>query len=148
MTIEFKSESIKSQRRYYVRDHLGSVRDVLDQAGMASYDYDPYGKLINSPATPPEFGFAGIQYHAPSGLYLTWFRAYDAQPFIAGRKILRFYKSSRQSIVAHDLGTFATFDCNKSRGQPFPLCLKRKLLQPVIQNLFPTVKLCPVMIFC
>jgi RHS repeat-associated protein len=72
---------ITGKRRYYARDHLGSVRDVLDQAGnkLASYDYDPYGKLINPSATPPEFGFAGMQYHAPSGLYLTWFRAYDAQ---------------------------------------------------------------------
>jgi RHS repeat-associated protein len=74
-------DPITGKRRYYARDHLGSVRDVLDQAGnkLASYDYDPYGKLINLSATPPEFGFAGMQYHAPSGLYLTWFRAYDAQ---------------------------------------------------------------------
>jgi RHS repeat-associated protein len=33
--------------------------------------------LINPPQTPPEFGFAGMQYHAGSGLYLTLYRVYD-----------------------------------------------------------------------
>ncbi|GHU10333.1 hypothetical protein AGMMS50225_13530 [Betaproteobacteria bacterium] len=67
------------EKRYYAKDHLGSVRDVLTQTGtqIASYDYDPYGSLINNPGTAPEFGYAGMQYHAPSGLYLTKYRAYD-----------------------------------------------------------------------
>jgi RHS repeat-associated protein len=67
------------EREYYAKDHLGSVRDVLDQQGnvTASFDYDPYGRLTNSPATTPEFGYAGMQYHAPSGLYLTKYRAYE-----------------------------------------------------------------------
>jgi RHS repeat-associated protein len=67
------------KREYYARDHLGSVRDVLDEKGqsIARYDYDPYGKLLNGPQTPPEFGYAGMQYHAPSGLYLTKYRVYD-----------------------------------------------------------------------
>jgi RHS repeat-associated protein len=34
---------------------------------------------MNTPQTPPEFGFAGMQYHAASGLYLTMFRVYDPQ---------------------------------------------------------------------
>jgi RHS repeat-associated protein len=57
------------------------VRDVLDQQGnvTASYDYDPYGKLTNSPAKLPEFGYAGMQYHAASGLYLTKYRVYEPQ---------------------------------------------------------------------
>jgi RHS repeat-associated protein len=69
------------KRHFYMRDHLGSVRDVLDQTGakIASYDYDPYGNLMNNPQTPPEFGFAGMQYHAQSGLYLTMYRVYDPQ---------------------------------------------------------------------
>jgi RHS repeat-associated protein len=66
---------------YYARDHQGSVRDVLDSAGklVARYDYDPYGKLIGVPESAPEFGYAGMQYHAASGLYLTRFRVYDPQ---------------------------------------------------------------------
>ncbi|GHT96521.1 hypothetical protein AGMMS49545_21720 [Betaproteobacteria bacterium] len=67
------------KRDYYAKDHLGSVRDILDEKGAvaARYDYDPYGQLTNNPTTKPEFGYAGMQYHAPSGLYLTKYRAYD-----------------------------------------------------------------------
>ncbi|GHU03916.1 hypothetical protein AGMMS49960_18930 [Betaproteobacteria bacterium] len=67
------------EKRYYAKDHLGSVRDVLGQTGtqIASYDYGPYGELTNTPQTAPEFGYAGMQFHQPSGLYLTLFRAYD-----------------------------------------------------------------------
>ncbi|MDR2031586.1 MAG: pilus assembly protein [Azoarcus sp.] len=67
------------ERRYYARDHLGSVRDVLDETGknLARYDYAPYGEFIGTPAQVPDFGYAGMHYHAASGLYLTLFRAYD-----------------------------------------------------------------------
>jgi RHS repeat-associated protein len=69
------------EKRFYAKDHLGSIRDVLDSAGnnVASYDYGPYGELTNAPSNTPEFGYAGMQYHAPSGLYLTKYRAYDPQ---------------------------------------------------------------------
>jgi RHS repeat-associated protein len=71
----------KDKKEYYAKDHLGSIRDVLDEKGnlLARYDYDPYGNLINKPAQQPEFGYAGMHYHAPSGLYLTKYRAYDPQ---------------------------------------------------------------------
>jgi len=77
-----------NRKEYYARDHLGSVRDVLDGAGnaVARYDYDPYGKLINAPANMPTFGYAGMLYHAPSGLYLTKYRAYDPE---SGRWLTR-----------------------------------------------------------
>jgi RHS repeat-associated protein len=54
---------------------------VLDGQGqnLARYDYDPYGNFIGQPQTPPDFGYAGMHYHAPSGLYLTRYRAYDPQ---------------------------------------------------------------------
>ena len=71
----------QKRKEYYARDHLGSVRDVLDEKGksLARYDYDPYGNFLAPPKTAPEFGYAGMQYHAPSGLYLTKYRAYDPQ---------------------------------------------------------------------
>ncbi|MDR2881050.1 MAG: hypothetical protein LBV29_04040 [Azoarcus sp.] len=70
-----------NKKEYYARDHLGSIRDVLDEKGkvIARYDYEPYGKLIDGSNKPPEFGYAGMQYHAPSGLYLTHYRAYDPE---------------------------------------------------------------------
>ena len=60
-------------------DHLGSVREVTDRNGnvVSRYDYDPFGRLTINQGTAPRFGFAGYFYHAPSGLYLTKFRAYD-----------------------------------------------------------------------
>jgi RHS repeat-associated protein len=65
---------------YYARDHLGSVRDVVDATGntLASYDYDPYGNpLRTTGATHTDRRYAGMYYHAPSGLYLTHYRVYD-----------------------------------------------------------------------
>lgn len=67
-------------KRYYTRDHLGSVREVLDQAGAvrARYDYDPYGVRTKlSGDWDVEAGYTGHYHHGPSGLVLTWFRAYD-----------------------------------------------------------------------
>ncbi len=64
----------------YLRDHLGSVREVMDTAGAvrARYDYEVYGKQRKiSGDLEAEFGFTGHYQHVPSGLALTWFRAYD-----------------------------------------------------------------------
>jgi RHS repeat-associated protein len=71
----------KNKKAYYAKDRLGSVRDVLDERGksIARYDYDPYGQFIVQPEKAPEFGYAGMRYHAASGLYLTKYRAYDPQ---------------------------------------------------------------------
>ncbi len=70
-------------RLYYGPDHLGSVRDVLavhpaTPLEVTAYDYDPYGTPI-PPDAPPrtDFRYAGMFYHAASGLSLTLYRAYD-----------------------------------------------------------------------
>jgi len=71
-------------RAYYARDHLGSVRDVLDVSTgniIRSIDYYPNGKIKNSSGTfEPEFEFAGMQsfpYMASGGALLTYYRVYD-----------------------------------------------------------------------
>lgn len=64
----------------YLRDHLGSVRDVVDTTGAlrARYDYDLYGKRMKLRGDiDAETGFTGHWQHEVSGLTLTWFRAYD-----------------------------------------------------------------------
>jgi RHS repeat-associated protein len=44
----------------------------------ARYSYDPYGRPAKvSGDMEADFGFAGYYHHAPSGLYLTLYRAYD-----------------------------------------------------------------------
>jgi RHS repeat-associated protein len=70
--------------RYYVRDHLGSVIQVLDAAGnsLAAFTYTPYGErrtLSGDPAIAENItkGYTGHDFHPESGLVLTRFRAYD-----------------------------------------------------------------------
>ena len=68
---------------YYGPDQLGAGRDVYATSPVFSmtqtYDYDPYGNATVTPATGPatDFRYAGMLYHADSGLYLTQYRAYD-----------------------------------------------------------------------
>jgi RHS repeat-associated protein len=67
---------------YYMRDHLGSIREVVNGAGTveARYDYDPYGnttKVQGAAGVDTDLGYGGYYYHRPSGLYLTKYRAYD-----------------------------------------------------------------------
>jgi RHS repeat-associated protein len=70
--------------RYYVRDHLGSVIQVLDAAGnsLAAFTYTPYGErrtLAGDPAIAERItkGYTGHDFHPESGLVLTRYRAYD-----------------------------------------------------------------------
>ena len=64
-------------------DHLGSVRDVIAMPGgpvTNHFDYDPYGNpttTLGSALTWTDFRYAGLFYHAQSGLYLAAHRAYD-----------------------------------------------------------------------
>jgi RHS repeat-associated protein len=65
---------------YYTRDHLGSVRELVDESGniQARYSYDPYGHVTKvSGSLDSDFQYAGYYEHATSGLNLTLFRAYD-----------------------------------------------------------------------
>ena len=65
---------------YYTRDHLGSVREVVDATGTvrARYAYDPYGRRTRLTGDlDSDFGFAGMFWSSEAGLALTHFRAYD-----------------------------------------------------------------------
>jgi len=66
---------------YYSRDHLGSVRDVLNVPNggrIASFDYDADGKATQTAGRlSTDFRYAGIFYLQEAGLYLTQYRAYD-----------------------------------------------------------------------
>ncbi|MDW8217668.1 MAG: RHS repeat-associated core domain-containing protein, partial [Acidobacteriota bacterium] len=67
---------------FYTRDHLGSVREVIDGNGnlAARYDYDPWGRPTQVAGSyRADWGYAGYWAHRPSGLNLTWYRAYDAE---------------------------------------------------------------------
>ena len=66
----------------YGVDQLGTVRDQIpvQGSGAAAFDYDPFGNLTAQSGTPAsEMSYAGMFYHASSGLYLANYRAYDPQ---------------------------------------------------------------------
>lgn len=66
---------------FYSRDHLASVRGMTFQTGASAggTEYDPYGSAHQLSGTMGQsFGFAGFLAHAPSGLSLAPFRAYDS----------------------------------------------------------------------
>jgi RHS repeat-associated protein len=67
---------------FYTLDHLGSIRELNDStaAVRAEYAYSPYGSPTKVGGNlEPNFGFTGQFRHMPSGLNLTFYRAYDAR---------------------------------------------------------------------
>ena len=65
---------------YYVKDQLGSVRQMVDTSGQvqAQYDYDPYGnRTYTGGTTKSDIGYGGYLHHEASGLDFTLRRAYD-----------------------------------------------------------------------
>jgi RHS repeat-associated protein len=73
---------VGSTNYFYTRDHLGSIREVSDSAGMvqARYDYDAYGRRTKLAGNiDADFGFTGHYYHLPSALSFAFYRAYDAE---------------------------------------------------------------------
>ena len=71
---------IGSTNYYYTRDHLGSIREMIDSSEVmhARYDYDPYGRRTKvSGDLDSDFAYAGYYNHSSSGLYATLNRFYD-----------------------------------------------------------------------
>jgi len=79
-----QGEQIGSTNYFFARDHLGSVREMVDTNGTirARYNYAPYGRRSANQVTvnpvEADFGFTGHYFHAPSGLHLALYRAYSA----------------------------------------------------------------------
>ena len=78
---EQRTEGGTANNYFYARDHLGSLRELTDEAGTvwASYGYDLWGvrtKLQGILDT--EIGFTGYWHHVPSGLEITPTRLYNA----------------------------------------------------------------------
>ncbi len=78
---EMRRISGQEVARYYVRDHLGSVRAVTDASNnvVSSYAFDPYGRRVKLGGTEDyDIAYTGHYNHQATGLSLTFFRAYDA----------------------------------------------------------------------
>jgi RHS repeat-associated protein len=66
---------------YYTKNSLGSICDMSDGSGAvkAQYAYDPYGRSTEIQGNlASDFQYAGYYKHAPSGLNLALYRAYDS----------------------------------------------------------------------
>lgn len=71
---------VDGTKLYYTRDHLGSIRELVDDQRnvRARYEYDPYGRATKiSGDRDSLFQYAGMIWHAPSKLNLTINRPYD-----------------------------------------------------------------------
>jgi RHS repeat-associated protein len=76
-----QGEVAGNNKYFYTKDHLGSVREVVDSAGnvVSQYAYDPYGKRsVLAEAYAPMVGFAGYFIHAPSAINFAVFRGFRA----------------------------------------------------------------------
>jgi RHS repeat-associated protein len=87
---------ISGQKAVYMPDQLGSVRDVIDATTgnlISSIDFSPYGAPTATSGTfAPQYQYAGLFAHTPSGLLLSTTRAYDpVHPHWLNRDLIREY---------------------------------------------------------
>jgi RHS repeat-associated protein len=79
-----QGEQIAGTNYFYTRDHLGSVRELVDANGTtlhARYDYDLYGQrtanIVTANAVESDFGYTGHQEFAAIGLIGAPLRLYQ-----------------------------------------------------------------------
>lgn len=98
---------------YYLHDHTGSSRLVIDNAAQVAgeFDYSPYGVPRNLPPSDSlQPGFAGMLFDPVAKIYATSTRFYDPS---AGRYLQR----APQSFLAKRLPTSAS-DYSYAGGDP------------------------------
>lgn len=74
-------ERINGLNYYFVKDHLGNIREMTDSGGTlrANYDYDCWGRQTKIAGDlDADFGYASFYVEKTANLDLTLFRAYDA----------------------------------------------------------------------
>jgi RHS repeat-associated protein len=78
---ERASQFIGTTGYTFMRDHLGSIRELIKTDGKTlgvRLDYDPYGRQTTVSGTAAaDFGFTGLYRHSASGLNFATYRAYD-----------------------------------------------------------------------
>jgi RHS repeat-associated protein len=65
---------------FYTRDHLGSVREMVDTTGTVRVrnNYDPFGHRVGATGSlSSDFGYAGMFWSPEASLNLTYYRAYE-----------------------------------------------------------------------
>jgi RHS repeat-associated protein len=117
---------------FYTRDHLGSVREMTDRSGnvVASYEYDPWGRMTKvNGAKEASFGYADYYVHAPSGLNLTVYRAYDSE---LGRWLSRDPIGENSGVNGYGINLYA-YGRNNPTTLIDPLGLAESCPDPTLQ---------------
>ncbi|MGH2507414.1 MAG: RHS repeat domain-containing protein, partial [Ktedonobacteraceae bacterium] len=74
-------EQISGTNYYFTHDKNDSVREMTDGSGVlqSQFNFDPYGRSAQIAGTGevPDFGFAGMYVHQPSGLNMAVDRAFS-----------------------------------------------------------------------
>lgn len=91
---------------YYVTNLQGDVIRVVDSNGntVASYEYDPYGKVISTTGTLAEINpirYRGYYYDTETGFYYLNNRYYD--PAVGRFISADVYVSTGQNIIGHNM---------------------------------------------
>jgi RHS repeat-associated protein len=126
-----QGELKNGQAYYYAQDQVGSVVALVDAAGHVAgrVGYDPYGNVISSTGTLPDYRYAGLYGHDPSGLFLATYRAYDPavgrwlnrDPIgLAGGLNLYAYANNNPLRWTDPTG-LDVFLCRRPADLPFPL---------------------------
>ncbi len=94
---------------YYITNLQGDVMRIVDASGtvMASYDYDPYGKVISATGTLAGVNplrYRGYVYDQETGFYYLQSRYYD--PTIGRFLNADGYASTGQGIIGHNTYTY------------------------------------------
>ncbi len=75
-------DEVGGESYYYTKDHLGSIREVVDENGamVSRYEYDPYGRTTKLSGTvESDMLYTGHYRDMGSGYYLTMYRAYSPE---------------------------------------------------------------------
>jgi RHS repeat-associated protein len=65
---------------FYTRDHLGSIREMVDTAASVRLrnNYDPFGRRVGATGSlSSDFAYAGMFWSPEASLNLTYYRAYE-----------------------------------------------------------------------
>lgn len=149
LTLYFEEGELQQGNKvFYLRDQLGSVRQLQDLTSFTngSYDYGPYGEAQASygPVTS-RYRYAGMFHHPATGLYLTWYRPYQPQigrwlardpTGISGGINLYAYVEGSPLNAIDPLGlqAFPLF-----LPRPIPLLLPRTMPRPIPAPLDPAM---------
>lgn len=100
----FASESVDRDESWFLGDHLGSVRDVVDKNGVLKnhITYDSFGQIVSEtdPTETPRFAFTGRELDEETGL--AYYRS-------------RYYDSEAHRFISEDTIGFAGRDANLNR---------------------------------